>query len=70
MYIKVLEYLCKTVLTIYFQEAATQMYSVKKMFWKFQEKFFTVTLSVKETRHQPAASLKMNSFTSHFKDFS
>ena len=40
MYIKVLEYLCKTVLTISFQEAAIQMYSVKNVFWKFQEKFF------------------------------
>ena len=27
-------------LTIKFQEAATQMYSVKNVFWKFQEKFF------------------------------
>ena len=40
MYIKVLEYLCKTVLTISFQEAAIQLYSVKNVFWKFQEKFF------------------------------
>ena len=40
MYIKGLEYLCKTVLTIKFQEAATQIYSVKNVFWRFQEKFF------------------------------
>ena len=40
MHIKALEYLCKTVLTIKFQVAATQMYSVKNVFWKFQVKFF------------------------------
>ena len=40
MYIKVLEYLCKTVLTIQFQETATQMHSVKKVSWKFQKEFF------------------------------
>ena len=40
MYIKVLEYLCKAVLTISFQEAATHMSSVKNVFWKFQEILF------------------------------
>ena len=32
MYIRVLEYLCKTVLTIEFEEAVSQMYPVKNVF--------------------------------------
>ena len=40
MYIKVLEYLCKTVLPIELQETVAQMYSVKNVFLKFQAKFF------------------------------
>ena len=40
MYIRVLEYLCKTVLTIEFEEAVSRMYSVKNVFYKFQAKFF------------------------------
>ena len=41
MYIKALEYLYKKVLTtIQFQEAATQMYSVKNVIWNFQAKLF------------------------------